>query len=116
MELKYKVQITEGLIFDTLKSSIQDFIADLPSNAKPKITGKLCKSISFTIYRNGKPVTDKDVEPYRDTPAKDVVYSAALFRGGKQIASITPCARRKRTTSSFAVQRICRLPNGWNAR
>lgn len=50
MELKYKVQITEGLIFDTLKSSIQDFIADLPSNAKPKITGKLCKSISFTIY------------------------------------------------------------------
>ena len=83
MELKYKVQITEGLVYDTLK-------ADLPSNAKPKITGKLCKSISFTIYRNGKPVTDKDVEPYRDTPAKDVVYSAALFRGGKQIASITP--------------------------
>ena len=53
MELKYKVQITEGLIFDTLKASIQDFIAELPSNAKPKITGKLCKSISFTIYRNG---------------------------------------------------------------
>lgn len=46
--------------------------------------------IGFTIYRNGKPVTDKDVEPYRDAPAKDVVYSAALFRGGKQIASITP--------------------------
>lgn len=79
MELKYKVQITEGLVYDTLKASIQDFIADLPSNAKPKITGKLCKSISFTIYRNGKPVLDKDV-----------VYSAALFRGGKQIASITP--------------------------
>lgn len=90
MEIKYNVQITEGLVYDTLRESIQDFIADLPSNAKPKVTGKPCKSITFTIYRNGKPVTDKDVEPYRDTPAKGVVYSAALFRGGKQIASITP--------------------------
>ena len=90
MEIKYKVQITEGLIYETLKESIQDFIADLPSRAKPIATGKLCKSISFTIYRNGKPVTDKDVEPYRNAQAKDVIYSAALFRGGKQIASITP--------------------------
>ena len=89
MDLKYK-QITEGWIFDTIKASIQDFIADLPSNAKPKIAGKLYKSISFTIYRNGKPVTDKDVEPYRDAPAKDVVYSAILFRNGKQIVRITP--------------------------
>ena len=90
MELKYKVQITEGLVYDTLKASIQDFIADLPSNAKPQVRGNLGKRNSVTIYRNGKPGTDKDVEPYRDTPAKDVVYSAALFRGGKQIASITP--------------------------
>lgn len=90
MEIKDKVQITEGLVYDTLKESIQDFIADLPSRAKPHATGKPCKSIDFTIYRNGKPVTDKDVEPYRDTPAKDVVYSAALFRGGRQIVSITP--------------------------
>ena len=90
MKIKYKVQITEGLVYDTLKESIQDFIADLPSNAKPKATGRLHKSITFTIYRNGIPVTDKGVEPYRDAPAKGVVYSAALFRGGKQIASITP--------------------------
>ena len=74
MELKYKVQITEGFVYDTHKEA----------------TSKLFSSISFAIFRNGKPVTDKDVEPYRDAPAKGVVYSAALFRGGKQIASITP--------------------------
>lgn len=90
MEIKYKVQITEGLVYDTLREAIQDFITDLPSNAKPKAAGRLCKNITFMIYRNGKPVADKDVEPYRDAPAKDVVYSAALFRGGKQIARITP--------------------------
>lgn len=90
MELKYKVQITEGLVYDTLKESIQDFIADLPSHTYKEATSKLFNSISFAIFRNGKPVTDKDVEPYRDAPAKGVVYSAALFRGGKQIASITP--------------------------
>ncbi len=90
MEFKCKIQITEGLVYDTLKESINNLITALPSNAKSKVTGKLRESIGCAIYRNGKPVTDNDIEPYRDAPAKDVIYSAALFRGGKQIASITP--------------------------
>ena len=49
MELKYKVQIKEGFVYDTLKESIQDFIADLPSHTYKEATSKLFSSISFAI-------------------------------------------------------------------
>ena len=40
------------------------------------------------ILRNGKPVTDSDIEPVKDNTLGETIYGVVLLRGAKEIGTI----------------------------
>ena len=40
------------------------------------------------ILRNGKPVTDSDIEPVKDNSLGETIYGVVLLRGAKEIGTI----------------------------
>lgn len=52
-------------------------------------TGLLKHSLWSQILRNGKPVTDSDIEPLKDNSlGEETKYSVILYRGTKEIGTI----------------------------
>ena len=65
MELTTTITLTEGMVYNAMKEAIQEFFTNLPSQADNK--GNCPTSRLWgQILRNGKPVTDSDIEPVKD--------------------------------------------------
>lgn len=87
MEITVTVKLTEGMVYDAMKEAVQEFFTNLPSQEN-KI-GLLKHSLWSQILRNGKPVTDSDIEPLKDNSlGEETKYSVILYRGTKEIGTI----------------------------
>ena len=89
MELTVALTMTEGMMYEAMKGGLQEFFASLTTRPTYKErTGKLCSGWNYRILRNGKPVTDSNIEPLKDNELGDTRYTAIIFRGMKEIATI----------------------------
>lgn len=89
MELTVTLTIKEGMVYDCMKTAIQDFFANLTTRPTyEERTGKLCSGWGYKILRNGKPVTDSDIEPLKDNELGDTKYTAIIYRGMKEVGTI----------------------------
>lgn len=88
MELTTTITLTEGMVYNAMKEAIQEFFTNLPSQADNK-TACPTSRLWGQILRNGKPVTDSDIEPVKDnTLGEETKYSVILYRGTKEIGTI----------------------------
>lgn len=78
MELTTTITLTEGMVYNAMKEAIQEFF----SRTCP--TSRLWGQ----ILRNGKPVTDSDIEPVKDNTLGETIYGVVLLRGAKEIGTI----------------------------
>ena len=86
MEITVTVKLTEGMVYDAMKEAVQEFFTNLPSQENK--TGLLKHSLWSQILRNGKPVTDSDIEPVKDNTLGETIYGVVLLRGAKEIGTI----------------------------
>lgn len=87
MELTTEITLTEGMVYNAMKEAIQDFFTNLPSQAINNATCPMSR-LWGQILRNGKPITDSDIEPVKDNSLSETIYSAILLRGTKEIGTI----------------------------
>lgn len=91
MKIKYRVKITEGMVYNGVKAGVEDFLRTvrktLEGHDEPRYTdrtGSLKHSVSCTILRNGTPIDDESVKPFRDKSIKETgaKYSACVYIDG----------------------------------
>lgn len=90
MEIKYRIKVTEGLIYDGIKEGVKAYLETirkaLSQNGKEykDDTGSLCHTIGYIILRNGIPINDEIIKPYRNKTIEETgaKYSAAVSIGG----------------------------------
>lgn len=87
MELTTTITLTEGMVYNAMKEAIQEFFTNLPSQAGNK-TACPTSRLWGQILRNGKPVTDSDIEPVKDNTLGETIYGVVLLRGAKEIGTI----------------------------
>jgi len=87
MELTTTITLTEGMVYNAMKEAIQDFFTNLPSQTDNKPDCPTSR-LWGQILRNGKPVTDSDIEPVKDNSLGETIYSVVLVRGMKEIGTI----------------------------
>ena len=87
MELTTTITLTEGIVYNAMKEAIQDFFSDLPSQADNNVTCPMSR-LRGQILRNGKPVTDSDIERVKDNSLGETIYGVVLLRGAKEIGTI----------------------------
>lgn len=75
-------------MYNAMKEAIQAFFTDLPSQTYKDSTSCLTSRLWGMILRNGKPVTDSDIEPVEDNLLGETIYSAVLLRGTEEIGKI----------------------------
>lgn len=89
MKLTATITIKEGMVYECMKEALQDFFANLATRPSYKErTGELHSGWGYKILRNGKPVTDSDIEPLKDNELGDTKYTAIIYRGMKEIGTI----------------------------
>lgn len=89
MEITVTLTMTEGMMYEAMKGALQEFFANLTTRPTYKErTGKLCCGWNYRILRNGKPVTDSDIEPLKDNKIGNTKYTIIIYRGMKEIATI----------------------------
>lgn len=89
MELTATLTIKEGMMYECMKKALQDFFANLTTRPTyEERTGELHSGCGYRILRNGKPVTDSDIEPLKDNELGDTKYTAIIYRGMKEIGTI----------------------------
>lgn len=88
MELTTTITLTEGMVYNAMKEAIQEFFTNLPSQSYKDSTACLSSRLWGKILRNGKPVTDSDIEPVKDNSLGETIYSVVLVRGMKEIGTI----------------------------
>ena len=88
MELTTTITLTEGMVYNAMKEAIQEFFTNLPSQTYKDNTTCLTSRLWGRILRNGKPVTDSDIEPIKDKPVGKARYSVVLLRGMGEIGTI----------------------------
>lgn len=86
MEITFKVEITEGMIYDAYKGALNKCLSELKrqigANDAQQRTGNLRTTSGFAIFRNGKPINDEGMAAYRDIPrTRAVKYSAVVTVG-----------------------------------
>ena len=81
MQIKIPLHITEGTVYDALKSSANDFIKALPSVERDR-TGTLADSFGIIILRNGAPISDEQMRELREQPIGTTKLAAAIMLGG----------------------------------
>lgn len=87
MEITVTVKLTEGMVYNAMKEAIQEFFTNLPSQTDSKTTCPTSR-LWGQILRNGKPVTDSDIEPLKDNSLGETIYGVVLLRGAKEIGTI----------------------------
>ena len=87
MELTTTITLTEGMVYNAMKEAIHEFFTNLPSQADNK-TACPTSRLWGQILRNGKPVTDSDIEPVKDNTLGGTIYGVVLLRGAKEIGTI----------------------------
>ena len=87
MELTTTITLTEGMVYNAMKEAIQEFFTNLPSQTDSKTTCPTSR-LWGQILRNGKPVTDSDIEPVKDKSLGETKYGVVLLRGAKEIGTI----------------------------
>lgn len=87
MEITVTMKLTEGMVYDAMKEAVQEFFTNLPSQADNK-TACPTSRLWGQILRNGKPVTDSDIEPVKDNTLGETIYGVVLLRGAKEIGTI----------------------------
>lgn len=87
MEFTTTIALTEGMVYNAMKEAIQEFFTNLPSQSDNKNTCPTSR-LWGQILRNGKPVTDSDIEPLKDNSLGETIYGVVLVRGTKEIGTI----------------------------
>lgn len=90
MEIKCKIKVTEGIVYDGIKEGVKSYLKTIrkaleqDGNAYKDNTGSLRHSMGYTILRNGTPISYEDIKTYRDKPIEETgaKYSAAVSIGG----------------------------------
>lgn len=80
--------LTEGMVYNAMKEAIQEFFTNLPSQADNNKATCPASRLWGQILRNGKPMSDSDVEPVKDNSLGGTIYSVVLLRGTKEIGTI----------------------------
>ena len=90
MEIKCKIKVTEGIIYNGIKEGVEAYLKvirkalEQDGNAYKDTTGSLRHSMGYVILRNGTPINDEDIKTYRNKPIEETgaKYSAAVTIGG----------------------------------
>ena len=72
MEIKCKIGVTEGIVYNGIKEGVEAYLKvirkalEQDGNAYKDTTGSLRHSMGYVILRNGTPINDEDIKTYRN--------------------------------------------------